>query len=419
MWYVTADQELTCDGCGHQIPTGETCLSDLPEQLPKKITRSEYRHFHLACPECNPLPGERVFVGQPFQSLTRLSQPELVETPKSCYQAFASQLVAERAKSEMACLDCGHLILEGEEVAQDFFFVRDSGHWGKDALNVEQGPAALLSALAKSKPVKPASFARFSKKFRGAGLGNGRGFRTWQGAIELYKTSVPKQVRNLGDDAVAQFLKGKQASHIESVANAPGKAMNPRNIILEPAKRNIRRGSRNMTRLELVGVKALNAADTVKIVGAAAARNAGKGAMWTVLLEFPVSLAENGICVFRGKKTRKAAAKDTGKDLATAGAAGGVIAAGYTVAIAMGAGPALTVAAPVLVPVGVGIFAISSGSRIWRAWKDGLTKVEMNFHANCPDCETETGCYASFADWVSSYPVAETSSEESEERKAA
>ena len=419
MWHITADQELTCAGCGHQILPGETCITDGPERLPRKVDRSQFRHFHYACPECNPMPGVRVFVGRPPQSLTRLNQPALVETPKSCYQGFAAQLAAERAKSEMVCLDCGHLILEGEEVVQDFFFVRDAGGRHKNEQDVGQGPAALLAHFVKSKPVKPASFAKFSKKFRGAGLGKGRGIRTWREALEFYQASVPKAVRNSGDGAVIRFLEGKEGSHIESVVNAPGKARDPRNVLWESGKVNGKRGSRNMTRIEVIGARAVNAADAVKIVGGAAARNAGKGAAWTILFEFPVSLAENGLCVFRGKKTHKAAAKDTGKDLATAGAAGGIMAAGTTVAVAMGGGPALTMAAPILVPVGVGLFAISSGSRIWRAWQDGLTRVELNFHANCPDCETETGCYASFADWVSYYPVTETSAEEAEERKAA
>ena len=423
MWQITADQELTCDGCGHQIQPWETCLSDLPERPPKKIAaRVGYRHFHSACPECNPLPGERVFVGRPPQPLTRLSQTALVETPKSCYQGFAAQRVAERAKAEMVCLNCGHWILEGEEVVQDCFYIRDSGGRRNAEGDGRQGPAALMTALAKSKPVKPASFANFGrstvKKFKRGGLSKGRGgYRNLAEAKEFYQTSVPGMVRNLGEEPVIQFTGGKEASHIESVANAPGKVRDLRNLLWESGKVNGKRGSRNMTRIEVIGARAVNAADAVKIVGGAAAKNAGKGAVWTVLFEFPVSLAENGICVFRGKKTGKAAAKDTGKDVATAGAAGGVMAAGATVAVAMGAGPALTAAAPILVPVGVGIFAISSGSRIWRAWQDGLTRVELNFHAHCPDCET--GCYDSFADWVSSHPVAETSAEESEERKAA
>ena len=423
MWQITADQELTCDGCGHQIRPGETCISDLPERPPKKIAaRAGYRHFHFACPECNSLPGERIFVGRPSQPLTRLSQPALVETPKSCYQMFAAQRVAERAQADMVCLDCGHLILEGEVVVQDFLFIRDAGGRRNAEGDGGQGPAALLAALAKSKPVKPAAFANLSrstvKKFKRGGLGNGRGgHRNLAEAKEFYQTSVPGMVRNLGEEPVIQFTGGKEASHIKSFFNAPGKVRDLRNLLWESGKVNGKRGRRNMTRIEVIGARAVNAADAVKIVGGAAAKNAGKGAVWTALFEFPVSLAENGICVFRGKKTGKAAAKDTGKDVTTAGAAGGVMAAGATVAVAMGAGPALTAAAPILVPVGVGIFAISSGSRIWRAWQDGLTRVELNFHAHCPDCET--GCYDSFADWVSSYPVAETSAEESEERKAA
>ena len=417
MWQITADQELTCDGCGHQIRPGETCISDLPERPPKKVAaRAGYRHFHFACPECNPLPGERIFVGRQAQSLTRLSQPALVESPKSCYQVFAAQRAAERAKSEMVCMNCGHWILEGEEVLQDCFYIRDSGGRRKDEGDGGQGTAALLTAMVKSKPVKPASFANFSystvKKFKRGGLGEGRGgYRSLAEAEEFYQTSVPGMVRNLGEEPVIQFTGGKEASHIESVANAPGKVRDLRNLLWESGKVNAKRGSRNMTRMEVIGARAVNAADAVKIVGGAAAKNAGKGAAWTVLFEFPVSLAENGICVFRGKKTGKAAAKDTGKDVATAGAAGGAMAAGATVAVAMGAGPVLTAAAPILVPVGVGIFAISSGSRIWQAWQDGLTRVELNFHARCPDCET--GCYDSFADWVSSYPVAETSAEDS------
>ena len=394
MWHVTTDQQLTCDGCGHQIPPGEGCISDLPEQLPKKTAREEYRHFHLNCSECS---------------------PEVAESHQSCYPVFASQLVSERAGQEMVCLDCGHLILEGEEFVQDFLYIRDAGGGRNGDLESGRGPAALLSALVKSQPVKPAPFARFSpqvvRKFMRAGLGNGRGSRSFQGARQFYQNSVPGAVRNLGEGAVNRFTQGKQASHIESVANAPGKIRNPQNIIWEPAKANVKRGPRNMTRMEVIGARAVNAADTAKIVGTATARNAGRGAVWTVLFEFPVSLAENGLSLFRGKKTREEAVKDTGKDLAAAGAAGGAIAAGTTVAVAMGAGPALAAAAPVLVPVGVGIFAVSASSRIWRAWKDGLALLELNFHKSCPDCEIDSGCYASFADWVSSYSAEETPQE--------
>ncbi len=158
-----------------------------------------------------------------------------------------------------------------------------------------------------------------------------------------------------------------------------------------------------MTTLEVVGARTANAAHTAGIVGAAAAKRAGRGALWAAVLELPVSLAENGINVSRGKKTREEAFKDTGKDMATAGVTGGVVAAGTTVAISLGAGPALLAAGPVLVPVGVGLFAISAGNRIWRAWQDNLARVELSFHSTCPDCEPGEDCYAAFTEWVSAY----------------
>ena len=385
MWYVTTGQPLPCDGCGDRIPPGDPCISDLPQEPPKNVARRDHRHFHLLSPQC--------------------SQAE--DTPSwSCYQEFATQLVSDRAKYEMVCLGCGHAILEGEEYLQDFLYIRDNGN-GPDKLENESGPAALLATLTRSHPVKPASFTNLSPqaraKFRRAGLGNGRGIRTEAEAAAFHKTSIPGPVRNLGEEALRQFTKGKEASHIRSVANAPGQARNPANIVWESARANGSRGSRNMTRMEVVGVKAVNAADAAKITGKAVGKSAGKGAVFAALFELPVSLAENGISVYRGKKSRQEAAKDTGKDVATAGAAGGVMAAGTTAAVALGAGSALAATAPLLVPVGVGIFALSASTRIWRAWKDGLKRLDLNFHADCPACEPNCNCYKDFADWVSSY----------------
>ena len=393
MWYVTSGQPLACDGCGGSILPGDLCISDLPQQLPKNVARRDYRHFHLQSPQCSPADA----------------------TPSwSCYQELSSQLVSERAKHEMVCLGCGHAILEGEEYLQDFLSVRDNGK-SADNLENESGPAALLATLARGQPVNPASFSNLSRqsaaKFRRAGLGNGRGIRTEAEAGTFFRTSIPGPVRNLGEGSVRQFTKGKEASHIRSVANAPGQARDPANIVWESARANGNRGSRNMTRMEVVGARTVNAADAVKITGRTAGKNAGRGAAFAVLFELPVTLAENGISVYRGKKSRQEAAKDTGKDVAAAGVAGGAMAAGTTVAVALGAGPALAAAAPVLVPVGIGIFALSASTRIWRAWKDGLKRLELNFHADCPACEPNCNCYEDFADWVSSYCTEETRTE--------
>ena len=390
MWQVTAGQQTNCFVCEHQIPQGSQCISDLPEHLPKKVNRRDYRQFHVECPECDELADE---------------------PPKPCYKVFADQLRPEQAEQEAVCLFCGHLVLESEELLQDFFYVRDDRR-KYDNIENNRGPAALLVALAKGQQVKSAPFlSRLSNpmqnKFHIAGLGRGRGgARGPAAAQEFYRSSVPGPVRNLGEGAVRQYTHGKQASHIRSVANAPGQARNSSNIVWESAKANTARGSRNMTKLELVGAHTTNAAHAAGIVGAAAAKRAGRGALWTAVLELPVSLAENGINVFRGKKTREEALRDTGKDMAMAGVAGGAVAAGTTVAISLGAGPALLAAGPVLVPVGVGLFAISTGNRIWRAWRDNLARVELSFHSTCPDCEPDEDCYAAFAEWVSGYGTA-------------
>lgn len=387
MWYVTAGQQLTCDACDHLIPNGEYCISDLPEQLPKSLTRSKHRHFHLDCRECER--GDS-------------------EVSASCYQLFASKLASDPAVEETVCLFCGLAILEGEYLYQDFFFVRDDG----SRLEHGQGPATLIATLAKGQKVNLTGFSQLSQqiknKFSRAGLNNSRGgYRNLLEARGFYETSVPGPVRNLGESAAKQFANGKDASHKISVQNAPHLARDPRNIIWESTKANAKRGPGNMTKLEIVKANGVNAAQTARIVGGATAARAARGAGWAALFELPVSLVENGINVYRGKKSMEKGFKDTGTDMAKAGIAGGVFAGSTTVVVALGAGPALAAAGPVLVPIGVGLFALSAGSRIRRAWSDGVTRVDLDFHVDCFNGETEINCYQAFAEWASSYPVQE------------
>ena len=382
MWHVTSGRQLTCDVCEHLIPNGEYCISDLPEEPPKSAARDEYRHFHLDCQEC-----------------------EWAESGStvSCYQLFASMLVSDKAREASICLFCGQPILEGEDQLQDFLFVRDGGN----GFESRQGPAALISAVVNGKNVNPTAFSQLSHqlnvKFSRAGFGSRGGHRKLPEAQEFYRTRVPGPIRNLGEAGV--FTRGKHASHKISKLNAPHLANDPKNIMWESSKANLKRGSRNMTRLEIVRASGINAAHTAKIVGATAAARAARGAGWAALIELPVTVVENGINVHRGKKTKEMALKDIGADVAKAGIAGGIFTGGITVALALGAGPALAAAGPILVPVGVGFFAISSGSRIRRAWADGLTRVELNFHATGTKEDSEINCYHAFAEWVSSFPV--------------
>ena len=303
------------------------------------------------------------------------------------------------------CLFCGHLIKEGESRIQDFFYVRDVGQGAFQPK--EKGPAALLSALAKGQLVEPSTLSGFSQrtfnKFRRAGLRNGQAPRGPVEASNYYRTSVPGYVRNLGEEAVRKFTEGKDASHIRSVANSPGRARDPMNIIWENSNLNARRGPQDMTRLEWVRARGLNYARSARIVGGAVAKQAGRGAAYAALVELPISLVENGIHIYRGKKKREDAIKDTGRDLATAGAAGAVLGAGTTAVVALGGGSMLAASGPVLIPIGVGVLALSTSRRIWKAWNDELSRVELNFHSSCSECEPSNPCYLSFADWVSTY----------------
>ena len=383
MWHLTAPKHMNCDGCDHPIIRGDLCISDLPEELPKDVIRDHFRHFHLACPQCKSENG--------------------TVTP-SCYQVFASQLVTERAPQDMLCFNCGESIIAGEPFLQDFFLVRDDGR-GKVTYEQGKGPAALIAAINRGRHAQATKLAQFSpetiRKFRIGGLGHGRGIRNTTGTGAFYKTSVPWVIRRQGEYAVRKFIHGKQVSHIESVANAPGKALDPRNVIWESGKANLARGSRNMTRMEVIGVRAGNVVDSIKIVGTTAARNATRGAAWAAVFELPVSMVENGICMYRGKKDRQDALKDSGKNVVVAGATGGVITLGITLA---GLSPAIVAAGPVLIPVGLGVFAVSSGARFWKAWKNGLGRVELNFHPANMEGECATSCYESFAEWVGTYP---------------
>ena len=220
MWHLTAPKDMNCDGCDHPIIRGDLCISDLPEELPKDVVRDHFRHFHLACPQCESEPGEAT---------------------QSCYQVFASQLVTEKAPQDLLCFNCGHSIIQGEPFHQDFFLVRDDGR-GKVPYEEGKGPAALIIAFTKGSKVRPQFAPETIRKFRTGGLGNGRGVRNLTGTRELLKTTVPGPVRNLGDKAVRKFTSGKHFSHIESVANAPGKALDPKNVVLESSKANLAPG---------------------------------------------------------------------------------------------------------------------------------------------------------------------------------
>ena len=243
----STQEPLTCAGCGHPIQEGQSRLSEVPENMPEGVGLEAFRHFHLNCLQC--------------------------PANATCYQRYASRQTAFAAQIKTECAGCGHSIAPGQNVFRDYHFVWNLGADSEDTDEVSGGVAGM-----KPPPNGPVSFnalpGRLKLKFRIAGLGNGRGIRTAAEAERFYRNSVPRSVRNMNVNGVEKFLKGKDASHVESVANAPGKAKIPGNILWEFHKRNLGRGPANMNFGDKLRAKAGNSADAAKSVGKNALRNA-------------------------------------------------------------------------------------------------------------------------------------------------
>lgn len=384
MWQIaTAKEPIVCEHCDHPVLKGHGCLTEVPELILENTPPKEYRHFHIRCQEC--------------------------QTDRSCYELFAAAKTPVAALIDTDCTHCGHTVHAGQALLWDYYFALDEER--EDNHTQEAGPG-FTGFLRRT---KPSSFndlsANIKNKFVNAGLGRGRGVRTPPEAAEFFRSSVPSAVRNLGEGAVSEFTNGKHASHIESFMNAPSKVKSIGNSIWEAAKNNRNRGSRNMTGAEQLGAHVKNGACTARIVAKSAAMNAGRAAGFAVILEAPVSVIENSIHVVKGNKSREQAAKDTAKNVGKAGIVGGVVGAGITVATAFGAAPILATAAPVVVPVGIGIFAFSAAQRIKHAAQEPerdnnsaplpSDTLPLFFHAECQECGNNCSCYEQFAAEVS------------------
>ena len=105
------------------------------------------------------------------------------------------------------------------------------------------------------------------------------GTRSTAEAQALYQESVPSFVRNCGEESVSRFLKGKDASHIQSVHNSPDLATDTGNSIWEKLSWNRARGSADMTGYEQFTAQASNAFDAATIAMREYATAAGTSAL--------------------------------------------------------------------------------------------------------------------------------------------
>lgn len=380
MWQMIAEPGLRCAECRHNIQPGRLCLSELPEETPGGVSRSDFKNYCIGCPECWRY-GKHACYVRHLDSGRNIGQ-----TPRS-----------------LPCARCGLRIGAGEKAGVDIYYEWPSETEDSHNRIMTQASVAGLSSAAQVgtiiRGVPNGSFDNLTdslqRKFMDAGLRSEHGIRSATEAQALYQESVPSFVRNYGEDAVRQFLQSKDASHIQSVHNSPHLATDTGNILWENSAINRARGSADMTGWDQFTTQSNNAFGATQIVMRECATAAVTSGLLAALLEAPVASIENYIHYQKGHKTGEEAVKDAAKSIATHAGTGAIVGVGVTIAIGLGAGPIIATLAPVLVPIGFALYGCSALKRILSALDDGLPLNQVGTYFCSPRCHTlfayETG----------------------------
>ena len=380
MWPMIAEPGLRCAECRHNILHGRLCLSEVPEETPAGVSRGDFRNWCIGCPQCW-AQGKHACYARHLEGGRSTGQ-----TPRS-----------------LPCARCGRRIGAGERAGVDIYY-----DWPGQAAEERSGALtksgiAGLAAAAQVgtilRGVPDGGFASLSgglqRKFRDAGLRPEHGVRSAAEAQALYQESAPSFVRNYGEDAVRQFLQGKDASHIRSVHNAPQLATDSGNILWESSGVNRARGGADMTGWEQFGAQGSNVFDAAAITMRECATAAGTSALIAGLLETPVAAVENYIRYRKGVATGEQAVKDAARSIIQHAGAGAIAGVAVIIAIGLGAGPIIATVAPILMPVGLALYGISALKRILNALADGLPLHRVGTYFCSPRCHTrfayETG----------------------------
>ena len=378
MWHVIAEEDLTCTECRHDIRAGSECLSQMPVGMPDKFHRLGYENFCIECAEC----GRKA--GQPPCYVRRLDHWYTYTT---------------KTKEAVGCGYCREPIPKGTwTVAQKLYAWPDpeleSKNTQLDSGSADTGARAAGAASAgAAKRAHSGSWHNLSSKtrrlFQTRGLGRGLGSRSAVTAQQFYETSIPGAIRRQGESTVLHFTGAKQASHKRSVSKMPSLAKSPSNIVWEDAKKNISRGSRNMTTAELAAInKSANRASVL-----ATAKGAAKGGLIAAAIEAPVAGLENFFHWKHGRKSSERAAIDAAQSAAGAGAVGvsvTVAAAGVAKGAALvGVSPTLGPAGIPLAVAGLGLMVGTTAYRVVKAAKRDLPLDEYHlFFCKDTDCKT-------------------------------
>ena len=241
---------------------------------------------------------------------------------------------------------------------------------GASLLPKRDGTGTEITAVAHAlnNVVSNVSYADLSSslqaKFKTAGLGGERGVRNVAEAQSFYDSSIPASVRIRGEDAVREWLAGKDASHIRSYENAPQHVKSDSNFLWENASANRARGAEDMTGLEQIQI---NLSGGFESFASTAAEIMPQAAMYAAAIEGGISIIENGIYVYRGQKDVSTALQDVAKNTAKS-AVIGLVAGGVVAGVsAAGAAPVIAAAAPALGVIGGALLVYSASKRIHTA----------------------------------------------------
>jgi hypothetical protein len=157
-------------------------------------------------------------------------------------------------------------------------------------------------------------------KFARAGVRDG--MREVQEAAKVFE-SIPAQIRAQGPEAIRNFCKDKDWSHIQAHVNGgPSEAANG---IFEYFWVNRARGGADMTAAELAVAKQVLADAAFKAAVAEIVGAAMKGAIAAAVIELIFSILENSLLCVEGKITQSELVEQVATATAKAGIAGGVI----------------------------------------------------------------------------------------------
>ncbi len=384
MWPMIAEPGLRCEECRHNIQPGRLCLSELPEEMPPGVSRRDFRNYCIGCPEC---------------------------WRRGLHACYVRRLEDGRSKGRvqrsLPCARCGQLIPSGDSAS-----IEDYYDW-PEALEDREGPnsgtttntitagtvatAASINTVVRGVP--SGSFADLSDslqlKVARAGLGGERGY--WLDPQVIYRDNVPYPIRNLGEDAIMRFTNDKDLSHRISVSNAPELANSPDNIVgFESKSLNRARGAENMTGMEEFRLHGTNAFHASGILFRECLGSAATSALFAALLESPISIVENAIHYRKGRKTGEEAIKEAATAIRDRAAAGAVVGFAVWAAIVLtSAGPLVLTVSPVLMRVGMTLYAYTAVKRILSALDDGLPLNRVGTYFCSPRCHTtfayETG----------------------------